>query len=76
MIPAVAAATPVVGSLVATNKQIQFTITGTAGDNYAVDASTNLSATNWISIITNLSPFTFQDTNTIPLRFYRARSVP
>ena len=76
VIPAVAAATPVVGSLVATNKQIQFTITGTAGDNYAVDASTNLSATNWISIITNQSPFTFQDTNTIPLRFYRARSVP
>lgn len=71
------AAAPVLGSLVViTNNQIQFTITGTAGDNYAVDASTNLSPANWISILTNQSPFTFKDTNTVPQRFYRARFVP
>ena len=59
-----------------TNNQIQFTITGTAGDNYAIDAGTNLSAANWVPILTNQSPFTFKDTNTVLQRFYRARSVP
>jgi hypothetical protein len=39
-----------------------------------VDASTNL--LNWIAILTNQSPFTFTDTNTLPQRFYRARAVP
>jgi hypothetical protein len=68
---------PVLGSPVTmTNNQIQFTITGTAGNNYAIDASTNLSAANWVPILTNQSPFTFKDTNTVPQRFYRARSVP
>jgi hypothetical protein len=76
VIPAKAAATPVLSSLITTNKQIQFTVTGTAAANYAVDACTNLSAPNWVPILTNQSPFIFKDTNTIPLRFYRARSVP
>jgi hypothetical protein len=67
---------PVLGSPVMTNKQMQFTITGTAGDNYAIEVSTNLSTTNWVSILTNQSPFTFKDTNTMPQRFYRARFVP
>jgi hypothetical protein len=76
VIPVTAAATPVVGSLLATNRQIQFTITGTAGDNYAIEVSTNLSKTNWVAILTNASPFSFKDTNTLPQRFYRAMSVP
>jgi hypothetical protein len=70
------AATPVFGSLVATNRQIQFNITGTAGFNYAIEVSTNLTKTNWVPILTNASPFTFKDTNTLPQRFFRARSVP
>lgn len=74
VIPVVAV--PVLSSPVATNKVVQFTITGTAGNNYAVEVSTNLSKTNWISILTNASPFAFKDTNTIPQRFYRAKSVP
>jgi len=65
---------PVLGSPGATDNQIQFTVTGAVGNNYAVDASTNL--LNWISILTNQSPFTFTDTNTLPQRFYRARAVP
>ena len=70
-------AAPVLGlPVVMTNQQIQFTITGTAGANYAIEINTNLSTTNWVSIFTNRSPFTFKDTNTIPQRFYRARSVP
>jgi hypothetical protein len=71
-----AAATPVLGSPIMTNNQIQFSITGTAGDNYAVDANTNLSTASWIPVFTNQSPFSFNDTNKIPQRFYRARYVP
>ena len=68
---------PVLGSPVTmTNRQIQFTLTGTAGDNYAIDASTNLSTANWVPVLTNQSPFTFKDTNTVAQLFYRARSVP
>jgi hypothetical protein len=72
-------ATPVLGSpVLTTNQQIQFTVTGTAGTNYAVEASTDLSTPDWVSIFTNQSPFTFTDTNTntMPQQFYRARSVP
>lgn len=68
--------TPVLSSLAAiTNNQIQFTITGAAGNKYAIDATTNLSPANWIPILTNQSPFTFKDTNTMLQRFYRARFV-
>ncbi|MCC6821663.1 MAG: hypothetical protein IT579_13100 [Verrucomicrobia subdivision 3 bacterium] len=59
------------------NKQFQFTVTGTAGSNYVVQVSTNLSAkTDWVSLFTNASPFIFADTNTsnFPRRFYRAYS--
>lgn len=70
------AAAPAFGSLVATNNQIQFTVTGTPGDNYAIDATTNLSPASWIPAITSASPFTFKDPNTLQQRFYRARSVP
>ena len=68
---------PILSSLaVLTNNQIQFTITGAAGNKYAVDATSNLSPANWIPILTNQAPFTFKDTNTLAQRFYRARSVP
>lgn len=69
-------ASPVLGSPVLLTNKIQFTVTGSVGANYAVEASTNFSTTNWVSILTNQSPFTFKDTNTIPQRFYRAQSVP
>lgn len=60
-----------------TNNQFQFTVTGTPGTNYVVQASTNLSAnTDWVSLFTNASPFPFADTNAgnFPRRFYRAYS--
>ncbi|PYJ07974.1 MAG: hypothetical protein DME25_02580, partial [Verrucomicrobia bacterium] len=59
-------------------QQFQFTVTGQAGSNYVVLASTNLSVTNWISLATNVSPFTFTDTNAAAFvqRFYRAWSLP
>jgi hypothetical protein len=67
---------PVLGSPVVAANLVQFTVTGVAGNSYAVDASTNLTAAGWVPVLTNQSPFTFKDTNTSPQRFYRVRSVP
>jgi len=58
----------------ATAGQFQFLLTGSAGSNYIVQASTNLSISNWVSLRTNASPFTFTDTSAgnFLQRFYRA----
>ena len=58
-----------------TNGQFTFTVNGSIGASYVVQTSTNLAATNWISVYTNISPFTFADTNLSgPQQFYRAIS--
>jgi hypothetical protein len=59
-----------------TNGQFQFDVAGVTGLNYTVLASTNL--VDWIPLGTNVSPFTFLDTNTtaFPQRFYRSLFVP
>jgi len=67
---------PVLGTVTFQTNLIQFTVSGGANYTYAVDVSTNLSLTNWVPVVTNASPFTFRDTNNLPLRFYHARSVP
>jgi len=67
---------PVLGSIILQTNRLQFTVTGGANYPYAVEVSTNLSKTNWVAILTNAAPFTFTDTNTLPLRFYRARAAP
>jgi len=56
--------------------QIQFDVVGIAGSNYVVQASTN--CVDWSPMVTNVSPFTFAETNTgsIPARFYRAAFLP
>jgi hypothetical protein len=56
--------------------QFQFTVSGTAGHNWVIEASTNLGLTNWVSLATNVVNFT--DTNAAALnqRFYRARLLP
>ena len=58
------------------NGQFQFSLTGAPGYNYAVWGSTNLS--DWTPLQTNVSPFTFIDTNpaAFPGRFYRAQYLP
>ena len=58
--------------------QFQFAVTGTAGSNYVVQVSTNLSAANWVSLQTNAAPFTFIDTASgfYSQRFYRAIALP
>jgi hypothetical protein len=55
--------------------QFGFTVSGSAGLNYIVQTSTNLVSTNWIPIVTNVSPFSFGDSNiSVPQKFYRAVS--
>jgi autotransporter-associated beta strand protein len=56
--------------------QFQFSVSGVPGYNYVVAASTNL--IDWTPLQTNISPFTFTDTNivAIPDRFYRAQYLP
>jgi endonuclease/exonuclease/phosphatase family metal-dependent hydrolase len=57
--------------------QFQMLVTGTAGSNYVVQVTTNLSPANWVGQLTNTSPFTFTDTNlTGPQKFYRAIVQP
>jgi len=58
------------------NNQLQLSITGVTGFNYAVEASTNLS--DWASLTTNVSPFIFVDTDAgnFAQRFYRAVYLP
>jgi endonuclease/exonuclease/phosphatase family metal-dependent hydrolase len=58
--------------------QFQFMVTGTAGSNYVVQFSTNLGGSNWVSLQTNASPFSFVETNSglSPQRFYRALAAP
>jgi endonuclease/exonuclease/phosphatase family metal-dependent hydrolase len=57
--------------------QFQMLVTGTAGSNYVVQVTMNLSPANWIGQFTNTSPFTFIDTNlTGPQMFYRAIVQP
>ncbi|HXB60115.1 MAG TPA: fibronectin type III domain-containing protein [Candidatus Acidoferrales bacterium] len=68
----VAAAGQVTSTSVNASGQFSFLVTGTAGDPYAVEASTNM--VNWIILATNTAPFNFVDTDTnhFSRRFYRA----
>ncbi len=70
-------ASPILTLLPIMNPQVQFTLTGADGYNFAIEASTDLAGTNWTPLETNTSPFTFTDTNSLnfPSRFYRARFV-
>ncbi|MEI9864670.1 MAG: immunoglobulin domain-containing protein [Limisphaerales bacterium] len=57
--------------------QFQMLVTGTAGSNYVVQATTNLAPANWIGQFTNSSPFIFTDADlTAPQKFYRAIVQP
>ena len=79
LIPPSAPAAPATLTLpVYSLSQFQFLVTGTAGSNYFIQAATNLTAPNWISLKTNASPFTFADTNpsSQQRQFYRAVASP
>jgi len=74
--PPPAAAT--LSALTLSGGQFQFTVNGSAGSNYIVQVSTDLGLSNWLSLQTNSSPFSFVETNSglYPERFYRALAVP
>jgi hypothetical protein len=69
---------PLLDSPSISNNQFQLGLLGTAGSNYVLQASTNLSTTNWMSLRTNPAPFIFIDTNQplLPERFFRAVIAP
>lgn len=56
--------------------QFNFSVSGVSGYQYVVQTSTNL--TDWISVQTNLAPFTFTDMNAgqWPQCFYRTFYLP
>ena len=65
---------PLLSGAVFANHQLTFTLSGTTGSNYVVQATTNLNMTAWVSLATNLAPFVFTDTNagSFKQRFYRS----
>jgi len=69
---AVAPAAPVMKPLGLPGGQFGFSVSGTPGSQYVVQASTNL--VNWVSVQTNAVPFAFVDTNVASFRqrFFRA----
>jgi serralysin len=71
--PAQVSAAVLAGAVLA-NHQLTFTLTGTPGSNYVVQATTNLNLAAWISLATNPAPFVFTDTNAglFTQRFYRS----
>ena len=62
--------------MLATNGTFQFSLTGMSGSRYVFQSTTNLNSPNWISLATNSAPFTFQEMNSAPQRFYRAVYLP
>jgi uncharacterized repeat protein (TIGR01451 family) len=56
--------------------QFTFNLSGAPGSSVIIQASTNL--VNWVPIYTNVSPFSFTDSNSTnyPYRFYRAVTGP
>lgn len=66
-------APPVLSAISRLNNLCQFTVTGTFGSNYVVQAATSLTAPVWVSLATNPAPFVFIETNanSFEQRFYR-----
>lgn len=64
------------GSFFYGNGQFQFSISGTTGNHYVVEATTNLADGIWVPVITNVAPFTFVESNAdaFSQRFYRVVS--
>lgn len=61
-----------------TNNQFRFTLTGSIGANYIVQAATNLAFPVWIPVLTNFAPIQFTESNVVffPQRFYLATVAP
>ncbi len=60
-----------------TDGHFSFAVSGSVGADYVVEISTNLAATNWLPVFTNVSPYIFTDTYpSAPQMFYRAVTTP
>jgi uncharacterized repeat protein (TIGR01451 family) len=70
------AAAPTLSLVRLATNQFQFTLTGTAGSNYVIEAATNLPANAWTPLRTNAAPFLFSQPVTNDQQFYRARVQP
>ena len=67
-------------TVVTSNGTLSSLLIARAYTNYIIQASSNLGTTNWLSLVTNSSPFgliNYTDTNTPAMsnRFFRARSL-
>jgi hypothetical protein len=56
--------------------QLQFTLTGTAGSNYVIEASASLFNPVWSPVYTGSAPFLFHETATNQQRYYRGVVAP
>lgn len=66
------------GSPILTNGNVfKFTVNGQLGVSYVVQATTNISPAIWISIQTNIAPFTYTETNLFiyPQRYFKASPI-
>jgi hypothetical protein len=62
----------------ATNNLLEIIVSEVSSLDYILQANTSLHSTNWVSIVTNTAPFTFNDVLSTngPRRFYRAAYLP
>lgn len=67
---------PVISDVAGMDGGFTFLVTGTAGSNYVVEASTNLAG--WMAVKTNRAPFSFTNSAAggVPKKFFRARVAP
>lgn len=69
-------AAPTLTVLGRTNGTAALELQGVPTFMYQLQASTDLTTTNWVPVATNTSPFIFIDTNRFPQRFYRGLYAP
>jgi hypothetical protein len=68
---------PSLGQPVLSGGQFRFQLTGSNGQDYRIDVSTNLQPNSWTPVYTNIGSFTFTNAvGTNRSRFYRAVAVP
>jgi hypothetical protein len=65
---------PVLTLVSYTDHQCTVQLNGVPTYNYSIQASSDLF--DWVSLVTNASPFTFTDTNRFDHQFYRGRYLP
>ena len=65
---------PTITPLSYVHQQFTLTLAGVPTYNYTIQGSSNL--VDWVALVTNVSPYTFVDTNRMDNRFYRGQYKP